>query len=262
MANSGSSPWSGRRRQARFPDVTRRGGWSSPTRPAVSGALDIRRHRDTRTCQRSRSWSDTVESATAGVGPRPAGLADPAGRRGRETVGGGPTAAAFAGTPDLATFIHDRHQIGSLRFPVLIHPTYQLKTSSLPARARGGGAARSGPGVRGGQGRSDALRPRLSKLRLRHGIRYEDGHAWTEHHCQWLATVRLEHAPAQTMLLDARGAIDALAVRRDGLQREIIRAPAREHRPGGAHRPPAGPVYACRCAAWITGSAAGIVSGT
>ncbi|MGH2930934.1 MAG: IS110 family transposase, partial [Solirubrobacteraceae bacterium] len=65
-------------------------------------------------------------------------------------------------------------------------------------------------------------RHRLSKLLLRHGIRYEDGGAWTERHRQWLATVTLEHAPAQTTLLDARGAIDALVHRRDSLEREII----------------------------------------
>jgi transposase len=58
-------------------------------------------------------------------------------------------------------------------------------------------------------------RHRLSKLLLRNGIRYEDGGAWTDRHRQWLAQVTLEHAPAQTTLLDARGAIDALVHRRD-----------------------------------------------
>jgi transposase len=65
-------------------------------------------------------------------------------------------------------------------------------------------------------------RHRLSKLLLRHGIRYEDGGAWTDRHRQWLASVTLEHAPAQTTLLDARGAIDALCHRREQLEREII----------------------------------------
>jgi transposase len=65
-------------------------------------------------------------------------------------------------------------------------------------------------------------RHRLSKLLLRHGIRYEDGHAWTDRHRQWLARVTLEHPPAQTTLLDARGAIDALEHRRERLEREII----------------------------------------
>jgi transposase len=65
-------------------------------------------------------------------------------------------------------------------------------------------------------------RHRLSKLLLRHGIRYEDGGAWTERHRQWLATITLAHAPAQTTLLDACGAIDALVHRREQLEREII----------------------------------------
>ena len=65
-------------------------------------------------------------------------------------------------------------------------------------------------------------RHRLSKLLLRHGIRFDDGHAWTERHRQWLTTVTLQWPAAQTTLLDARGAIDALAVRRDSLEREII----------------------------------------
>jgi transposase len=65
--------------------------------------------------------------------------------------------------------------------------------------------------------RQDLMRCRhqLSKLLLRNGIRYEDGGAWTDRHRQWLAQVTLEHAPAQTTLLDAHGAIDALVHRRD-----------------------------------------------
>ena len=65
-------------------------------------------------------------------------------------------------------------------------------------------------------------RHRLSKLLLRHGIRFDDGHAWTERHRQWLQGVTLDWPAAQATLLDARGAIDALAHRRDGLEREII----------------------------------------
>jgi transposase len=65
-------------------------------------------------------------------------------------------------------------------------------------------------------------RHRLSKLLLRHGIRFEDGHAWTDRHRQWLATVALEWPAAQATLLDARGAIDAAVHRREGLEREIL----------------------------------------
>jgi transposase len=65
-------------------------------------------------------------------------------------------------------------------------------------------------------------RHRLSKLLLRHGIRFDDGHAWTERHRQWLQTITLDWPAAHTTMLDARGAIDALCHRRDGLEREIV----------------------------------------
>ena len=65
-------------------------------------------------------------------------------------------------------------------------------------------------------------RHRLSKLLLRHGIRFEDGDAWTDRHRQWLGEIVLEWPAAQATLLDVRGAIDALAHRRDGLEREIV----------------------------------------
>ncbi len=65
-------------------------------------------------------------------------------------------------------------------------------------------------------------RHRLSKLLLRHGIRFEDGNAWTDRHREWLGAIVLEWPAAQTTLLDLRGAIDALTHRRDQLEREII----------------------------------------
>jgi transposase len=65
-------------------------------------------------------------------------------------------------------------------------------------------------------------RHRLSKLLLRHGIRFEDGDAWTERHRQWLASVELQWPAAQATLLDCRGAIDALTHRRDALERQIV----------------------------------------
>ncbi len=65
-------------------------------------------------------------------------------------------------------------------------------------------------------------RHRLSKLLLRHGVRFDDGAAWTQHHRAWLAQVQLGWPAAQATLLDARGAVDALAYRRDQLEREIV----------------------------------------
>ncbi len=65
-------------------------------------------------------------------------------------------------------------------------------------------------------------RHRLSKLLLRHGIRFDDGRAWTQRHDRWLASVALDWPAAQATLLDARGAIDALTHRRDALERDIL----------------------------------------
>jgi len=65
-------------------------------------------------------------------------------------------------------------------------------------------------------------RHRLSKLLLRHGIRFDDGDAWTDRHRAWLNGVELDWPAAQATLLDCRGAIDALAHRRDELERQIV----------------------------------------
>jgi transposase len=72
--------------------------------------------------------------------------------------------------------------------------------------------------------RGDLMRARhrLSKLLLRHDIRYEDSaSAWTQAHRAWLAKVDLGERAAQTTLLDYLGAIDALVLRRDALERAI-----------------------------------------
>ena len=65
-------------------------------------------------------------------------------------------------------------------------------------------------------------RHRLSKLLLRHGIRFDDGRAWTDRHRAWLAGVALGWPAAQATLTDCCGAVDALVHRRDQLEREII----------------------------------------
>src|ERR1700693_1320938 len=65
-------------------------------------------------------------------------------------------------------------------------------------------------------------RHRLSKLLLRHGIRFDDGPAWTQRHRDWLQTITVPWSAAQATMLDAQGAIDALCHRRDQLEREIV----------------------------------------
>ena len=57
---------------------------------------------------------------------------------------------------------------------------------------------------------------------LRHDVRYEEtASAWTASHRSWLSRVELGERAAQATLLDYLGAIDALVVRRDTLERLI-----------------------------------------
>jgi transposase len=64
------------------------------------------------------------------------------------------------------------------------------------------------------------MRHRVGKLLLRHDVRWA-GNNWTQAHRDWLAGVRLPEPVAQIVLQDSVGAIDALLVRRDGLEREM-----------------------------------------
>jgi transposase len=63
-------------------------------------------------------------------------------------------------------------------------------------------------------------RQRLGKLLLRHDVRWEHS-AWTARHRAWLTTVDLGERGAQATLHDYLGAIDALELRRDTLERTI-----------------------------------------
>ena len=65
-------------------------------------------------------------------------------------------------------------------------------------------------------------RHRISKLLLRHGVRFEEGRAWTDRHHAWLAGIELGWPAAQATFADACGAADALVHRRDALEREIL----------------------------------------
>ncbi len=70
--------------------------------------------------------------------------------------------------------------------------------------------------------RGDLMRARhrVGKLLLRHDQRF-DGTNWTGAHRQWLAGVELVDPLAQAVLLDGMGALDALLVRRDALERQM-----------------------------------------
>jgi transposase len=72
--------------------------------------------------------------------------------------------------------------------------------------------------------RGDLMRARhrLSKLLLRHDVRYQGGaNAWTARHRAWVGRVELPEPAAQIALLDYLGAIDALVVRRDAVEGRI-----------------------------------------
>jgi transposase len=72
--------------------------------------------------------------------------------------------------------------------------------------------------------RGDLMRARhrLGKLLLRHDVRYDGtGDNWTARHRDWLIKVQLTERGAQATLTDYLGAIDALVLRRDMLERTI-----------------------------------------
>ena len=65
-------------------------------------------------------------------------------------------------------------------------------------------------------------RHRLGKLLLRHDVRYDGaGDSWSRRHRDWLDRIELSDRGAQVTLLDYLGAIDALVIRRDALERVI-----------------------------------------
>src|SRR5215218_8542917 len=65
-------------------------------------------------------------------------------------------------------------------------------------------------------------RQRLSKLLLRHDVRYEDtAGAWSARRRAWLTRVDLGERGAQATLPDYLGAIDALVIRRGALEASI-----------------------------------------
>jgi transposase len=70
--------------------------------------------------------------------------------------------------------------------------------------------------------RGDLMRARhrVGKLLLRHERRFA-GANWTQAHRAWLAKLELEDPVAQAVLGDGVGAVDALLVRREALERQL-----------------------------------------
>jgi transposase len=71
--------------------------------------------------------------------------------------------------------------------------------------------------------RGDLMRARhrVGKLLLRHERRFSQTRNWTQAHREWLGRVELDEPVVQAVLVDGIGAIDALVVRRDALERQM-----------------------------------------
>jgi transposase len=149
------------------------------------------------------------------AGPTGYGLARELSKRGVECVVAAPSKIPRAAGDRVKTDRRDAELLARLLLAGKLHPVRVPGDEEEALRD----LVRAREGVRVDLMR---CRHRLSKLLLRHGIRFDDGQAWTDSHRRWLATITLPWSAAEATLLDARGAIDALAHRREQLEREIV----------------------------------------
>ena len=153
--------------------------------------------------------------ATYEAGPTGYGLARELARRGVECVVAAPGKIPRAAADRVKTDRRDAEHLARLLLAGKLHAVRVpgVEEEALRDLVRAREAVRQ-----------DLMRTRhrLSKLLLRHGIRFDDGPAWSERHRAWLAGIDLGQAAAQATLLDARGAVDALVHRRDALERQIV----------------------------------------
>jgi transposase len=149
------------------------------------------------------------------AGPTGYGLARELQRRGVECVVAAPSKIPRASGDRVKTDRRDAEHLVRLLLAGKLHPV------RVPGREEEAlrDLVRAREAVR-----QDLMRcrHRLSKLLLRHGIRFDDGRAWTERHRAWLAQVELGWPAAQSTLRDCCGAVDALVHRREALEREIV----------------------------------------
>jgi transposase len=149
------------------------------------------------------------------AGPTGYGLARELAKRGIECIVAAPSKIPHASGDRVKTDRRDAEHLVRLLLAGKLHPVRVPGDEEEALRD----LVRAREAVRVDLMRS---RHRLSKLLLRHGIRFDDGQAWTDRHRDWLASVTLDWPAAQATLLDAQGAIDALAHRRGALEREIV----------------------------------------
>src|SRR5580693_6860581 len=137
------------------------------------------------------------------AGPTGYGLARDLAKRGVECVVAAPAKIPRAAGDRVKTDRRDAEHLVRLLLAGKLHP---VRVPGLEEEALRD-LVRAREGVRVDLMR---CRHRLSKLLLRHGIRFDDGKAWTDRHRQWLARIALEWPAAQSTLQDAIGAVDAL----------------------------------------------------
>ena len=153
--------------------------------------------------------------ATYEAGPTGYGLARDLARRGVDCVVAAPSKIPRGSGDRIKTDRRDAEHLARLLMAGRLHPVRVPGDEEEALRD----LVRAREAVR-----TDLMRcrHRLSKLLLRHGIRFEDGNAWTDRHRQWLNHVALGFTAAQATLADAIGAVDALEHRRGQLEREIL----------------------------------------
>jgi transposase len=135
------------------------------------------------------------------AGPTGYGLARELGRRGVECVVAAPSKIPRASGERVKTDRRDAEHLVRLLLAGKLHPVRVPGAEEEALRD----LVRARDAVRVDLMR---CRHRLSKLLLRHGIRFDDGRAWTDRHRSWLANIALERPAAQATLLDAIGAVD------------------------------------------------------
>jgi transposase len=189
----------------------------------VAAVLDV----ETGELQRFRVSGDVGDAAGLCAGlPRPVraayeagptgyGLARELARRGGVCVVAAPSKIPRAAGERVKTDRRDAEHLARLLLAGKLHPVRVpgLQEEALRDLVRAREAVRV-----------DLMRcrHRLSKLLLRHGIRFEGGHAWTDRHRAWLAGIELAQDAAHATLADAIGAVDVLVHRRERLEREIL----------------------------------------
>jgi transposase len=136
------------------------------------------------------------------AGPTGYGLARALARRGVECVVAAPSMIPRASGERVKTDRRDAEHLVRLLLAGKLHPVRVPGAEEEALRD----LVRAREAVR-----LDLMRcrHRLSKLLLRHGIRFDDGRAWTERRA-WLADVALGWPAAQSTLADAIGAVDTL----------------------------------------------------